>query len=567
MIKKNEKYELLKKIAEKNELKIFSNSLESEISETKVSIALLGEFSSGKSTLANVFLGKKILPSLEKPSSSAIVEIIGSEKLKAIFKKGNEFQEIELSELDEYIMGDKSKEIDKVIIESVENEFIQKGIKIIDTPGINSINEVHDEITFGYLPFIDSALIILNANQGGVTNSLIKFLKEKIIFENQLSKIIFVINFADNKSEEELNSILENAKNQLHEIIKDPNIVAISALEALNGNIEESNINSLKKLLLDNVIKVKDVLLEKRYDKIFNEKCSQLSKLLSEELNALKIDNSELEKNLEKIKKEIICLDDENTKIKHLFEDLKSNINNYLISIAENYTNFLLDSAMNNKIDEFDAYVIKLSNDVTNYINKQFKSFNSSMTIKIDNLSYELKNNIEENILYIRDTIDGISPIITGVIVASLTGPAGILGSEVAGSSLFVAIGKKFGLVSSSSKDTFLKETLSKVLPVVSDFIEMVDIPNKLLKIGANSFIKKEIQEQIENVLISSINITIKDLEKEVELIINEKVINPQKQLEKALNDIRTLRKSNIESVFKKKEELEEDINNLRFDL
>ena len=46
--------------------------------EIALRIGFLGEFSSGKSSLINAILGKKILPTMDQPTSKRVVEIEGS---------------------------------------------------------------------------------------------------------------------------------------------------------------------------------------------------------------------------------------------------------------------------------------------------------------------------------------------------------------------------------------------------------------------------------------------------------------------------------------------------------
>lgn len=564
MSKIKELENILKEYSTKNNLNYFLNNVNLELDELKVSIALLGEFSTGKSTLVNALLGKRILPALERPTSATIVEITGGDELRAYCQKDNEFEEIEISEISDFVMGSKSQTIDKVLIEIPHNDFINKDVKIIDTPGISSINNIHDDITFGYLPFIDAAIIVLNANQGGSTGSLVNFLKEKIIVEGQLSKMIFALNFADTKSEEEIKNISNELKEQLLPIIKNPEIVAISALSALEGDFEKSNLNEFKKILNDKILGEKAKLIAERKEKILKNKVKDLISLLSEQLNALVIDNSSLDVKIENIKKDISSLDKEKNRIKNVFEEFRQNTNNHLLSTISRYTDILLDKAMQNKTEELDINITNLTNELSDYLNKQFKQLNTSVNISLENIPEILKSKLEQAISNVRDTIDTISPILTGLIIAALTGPAGILGTEVASESALVIIGKKLrGIKTIPKKSSALKEALGQILPMVSSFVEEIDIPNKALKLGAKAYIAEDVKNQLQTALIASIDVFIKELQDEVDKSLTDKIIKPQEDLEKQLIDIRESKKFNLENTLKAKEQIEKDINDL----
>lgn len=432
-----------------------------------------------------------------------------------------------------------------------------KGFKIIDTPGISSINDTHDDITFGYLPFIDVALIVLNINFGGSTESLLTFLKEKILSKEQLSKFIFVLNHADTKNETEIIKIKEQLKEQLKEIINNPLIVAVSALEYINGNKEKSNINELKEILTSKILKEKNYLFESRKNKILKEKTNALLILLSEKLKALSIDSSDLDKEIDKSKKKITDLEKEKNNLKMPLAKFQEDIIVFLKEKSKQYSNRLLESAMSNNKDDMNRASESLSEELNIFLNLRFKQLAFSVSNQFGSLPDNLKESIEESISGIRDTIDTISPIITGLLLAAFLGPAGIGAGELVGESLVVGAGKNIGNIG-------LKGIMGQVLPFVGDLMKTIDVPNKVMKFGAKKFLKEDIERKIYQSLISSISLIVNELELEVENNIEEKVINPQKELENMLEKTRELKKNNINNLFSLKEELEKDITLLK---
>lgn len=569
MKKSQNLFDKLDNIAKSNGLESFTNSLKLEINDSKVSIALLGEFSSGKSTLVNSFLGKNILPALEKPTSSSIVEIIAGDELKAIYQKNNEFGEIDFSDLEDYLMGDKSKEIDKVILEVLENDFIHKGIKIIDTPGISSINNIHDDITFGYLPFIDASIIVLDINQGTIPISLKNFIKEKVIKFGD-SKVIFVLNKSDTVSKQSSKNILEEVKKELLEIIKNPIVVSVSAKQALEGNIENSNINELKEALEINVIKNKEQIQEERHVKVISSKVKELIDLLSQKYNALSIDNSELDIKVEESNKSLEKIEFEKRKFENTFDDFKSKLSSYIKTKSDIYAPILIDKGMslnaNNKetIDEFNRTIDFLVKDISNYVLLQSSSFlNAKVNSDFSNLSNEIKSKIENSLAGFRETINTISPFITGVILASFTGPVGLAVGEVATDSAIIGLGKYiFGNTSKVEKP---KESFwSKLASPVSQFVESVDVSNSVLKFGAKKWVFDDVKKQLEASLNTSISSVIQELEIQINKTIQEKYIEPQENITSILNNAKKDKKDHINNLLSIKEKIESDILTLK---
>ena len=68
-------------------------------------------------------------------------------------------------------------------------------LTIVDTPGVNDINEQRAEITYGYLPRADAAVFLLDATQI-LTASERQFLEERILRSTR-DRLIFVVAKAD----------------------------------------------------------------------------------------------------------------------------------------------------------------------------------------------------------------------------------------------------------------------------------------------------------------------------------------------------------------------------------
>ena len=137
-------------------------------------------------------------------------------------------------------------------------------LTIVDTPGVNDINEQRADITYGYLPRADAAVFLLDATQI-LTASERQFLEERILRSTR-DRLIFVVAKADLLDDAELAETLRFARKHLAAIVPEPAIFPVSAKRALAGDRAGSGLdafvealgatvaNERRRLLLDNAL-------------------------------------------------------------------------------------------------------------------------------------------------------------------------------------------------------------------------------------------------------------------------------------------------------------------------
>ena len=137
-------------------------------------IPLVGEFSSGKTTLINSLTDSKKLETATKPTTATIYEVhFGSEKCSAeVLSENGDVQIIEdIVELKNEILAgsflvkvfDTSKKVPSTTI-------------LVDTPGLSSPNPKHKQTLVNFLPQSDGILLITDVNQQ-ITRSLTDFIE------------------------------------------------------------------------------------------------------------------------------------------------------------------------------------------------------------------------------------------------------------------------------------------------------------------------------------------------------------------------------------------------------
>jgi GTPase SAR1 family protein len=225
-----------------------------QMDQEQFRIAVVGEFSRGKSTFINALLGKRILPSSAIPTTTILntisyhpvpsIQIHYRDETKPsrmiteedfaklvapmVPEQGNEQSEREYSEQYRYLQSIKFAEIGYPI------SFCKDGVQIIDTPGTNDLDPAREEITNNIIPKSDAAILLLSATKI-LSESEVSFLRDRLL-ANDIQKIFVVINYKDNlKTQEDVQKVLAYAGEHLQDILKEPKIFMVTAKEALNA--------------------------------------------------------------------------------------------------------------------------------------------------------------------------------------------------------------------------------------------------------------------------------------------------------------------------------------------
>jgi len=140
-------------------------------------LAVLGEFSQGKSTLLNTLLGKDIQPVREIPCSGTVTVLkYGTQKRVVCRYRDGREEEIPFDQYkekaaipEEAALGDLSdelaqSEIDEIVVEHPDLDLCSSGVEIIDSPGLNE-HPARTAITQKLLKDIDAAIFLTNASR------------------------------------------------------------------------------------------------------------------------------------------------------------------------------------------------------------------------------------------------------------------------------------------------------------------------------------------------------------------------------------------------------------------
>ncbi len=214
---------------------------EQKLDEEQFNLVIVGQFKRGKSTFINALLSDTIVPSSVLPLTSIVTIIQYSNKKKAVVKfLDNHEETIETSEIEKYVTEKHNPE-NKLQVKEVyvyhPSEFLKKGVRIIDTPGIGSVFKHNTDVAYNFLPYCDAAVFLMSPDPP-LGEAEIEFLKNVKVYTE---KFFFVLNKIDIVSEDELDEVVDFNKNLLKEYTEaeDIKIYPISARNALKAKLNK----------------------------------------------------------------------------------------------------------------------------------------------------------------------------------------------------------------------------------------------------------------------------------------------------------------------------------------
>jgi GTP-binding protein EngB required for normal cell division len=136
--------------------------------EKILNIAVLGRFKAGKSSFLNHLLGRPLLPVGVIPVTSAVTEIqYGPEERAEIRFTDGRTERVPASQIGEFISESRNPEnVKQVALVRVELPSMERyrGIRFVDTPGLESVFEHNTDASLDWLPNVGLALVAVGVD-------------------------------------------------------------------------------------------------------------------------------------------------------------------------------------------------------------------------------------------------------------------------------------------------------------------------------------------------------------------------------------------------------------------
>ncbi|BAZ28366.1 dynamin family protein [Cylindrospermum sp. NIES-4074] len=280
-------------------------------------LAVVGEFSQGKSTLLNALLGEEIQPVRAIPCSGTVTVLkYGTQKRVICRYKDGRNEEIPFDQYKvkatiskEAALDHRSDElaesdIEEIIFEHPELALCKSGVEIVDSPGLNE-HPQRTAITQKILTDTDAAIFLTHAMR--LLSEKEKELLSDVRYQlnngsnKEPSHNLFVlVNFMDMLDKKE---DIQDVKHRLESFVKKENLLAskninrvhyISAKAALNS-IQQGNNDEYLRYFQDFTQSLERFLTQERGIVKINRAVSEINRLIQKSLGALSIAENSLD--------------------------------------------------------------------------------------------------------------------------------------------------------------------------------------------------------------------------------------------------------------------------------
>ncbi len=326
------------------------------LERNEFTLAVVGEFSRGKSSLINTLLeSDELLPTSIKPSTAAITILrYGAEpKADVLYTSGRSVENVSIASLGDYVVADgldgaplMAKLSDRVAKLQAENKvedlsyddigedakaqaqllspgdgikevdlrypspFLEDGIILVDTPGIGSVNPQHGEATRGFIHKADAVIFLINTDPviSASECNFLRFLKDYV------NRFLFVVTKIDRFTEKERKESLDYTRETIiqHAGIPDPPIFPVSAKLASDGK-KENQPDKIQASGFPAFVKALDVFLIRERGQSFVKDTvtdavghlTDIRNAVSMELNSIQLSIGDLQQRLDTTRPEL----------------------------------------------------------------------------------------------------------------------------------------------------------------------------------------------------------------------------------------------------------------------
>ncbi|MEZ4399080.1 MAG: dynamin family protein [Kofleriaceae bacterium] len=197
--------------------------------EQPLLVTVMGEFSSGKSSFVNAFIGADVAATGITPTTATInVVKWGHERGGRLVAADGSARELGWDQLHaalRTLSADEARAIDRVEI-ALPLDALAK-VHIIDTPGLNSILPEHEATARAFIARADAVVWVFTAGQGGKASER----KALDAIRAEGKRVLGVLNKRDQLGEAEVREVIGYVQGQLDDRVE--HIVPFSARAAL----------------------------------------------------------------------------------------------------------------------------------------------------------------------------------------------------------------------------------------------------------------------------------------------------------------------------------------------
>jgi GTPase SAR1 family protein len=292
------------------------DGLRQRLREQRCHLAVLGQFKRGKSTLVNALLGAPALPTAIVPLTSIPTFLHGGQQITARVLFDNDRTEERFSGPDAEALAaflsrfvtESANPHNRLGVRMVEATYpasvLEKGVSLIDTPGIGSTFRHNTEATVNFLPQCDAALFVVSADPP-ITEVEVEFLK---LAYSKLARLFFILNKADYlNADERLDAVvfLQQVLCEQIGFASPPPVVCVSARQGLAARRNQdaagwqrSGMAEIERRIVDFLLTEKAEVLGKAVSRQADDVLADVQRRMQLTLRSLQMPLAELDQRI-----------------------------------------------------------------------------------------------------------------------------------------------------------------------------------------------------------------------------------------------------------------------------
>lgn len=462
-------------------------------SESSIKVPLVGSFNAGKSSLLNAFVNRNLLPTDIAPETAISYELYYSENERVeLYRDDVKIGEKPVDQIKSFDV--KPGDIAKVFIKTqVIKELAEKGITLVDMPGLDSGIEAHNQAILHYISNGSAFVLLSEVESGNLTTSCINFLSEIKAYNLRAAVLISKI---DKKPMEEVNSIKEYITYQAQKAFDTTTFI---------GCVSSAN---------DNVADFTKFLDSLDSEKIVSEKfCNRIKTYIDMLLISIKTQMDIIGKDIQNIDEKIKMLESEREKIDdHInnntgdspeksTQDILDNVSESLALHADDIATMIVNKENSTSIQN--AIMSYVRPVIINSLKAEGEDFAESLHTVVDNVSKELAEVVSVDTTIFEDAYNkmGLPVIMTQIsrLIAKLPHVWG----KILGGLLMILADKLPDLIRSffgKSAEDQMKEIAFKIkTSIIANMTETLRPKVMELVVDQQNRIKAAYKENIEN--------------------------------------------------------------------
>jgi len=274
-----------------DEARLVSQAVE-RLGEGRLTLAILGEFKRGKSTLINALLRADVMPVGVIPMTSVPLSVRYGERPRVLVDLADRSQlEVALEDLPAYAteVGNPGNR-KGVLGVQVEHpaRLLESGVILIDTPGIGSSHAHNTKSAYALLREADAAVFLLSVDSPA-SQAELDFLTE---VRSQVSHLTFALNKVDLLSQSELMQSMTFVQSVLGEAVGDPGLTVFP----ISARLRDQGFAELERALHLFLVEDRGRFLLERAQSVAERSLARQRQGLAVQVAAINLSGAELER-------------------------------------------------------------------------------------------------------------------------------------------------------------------------------------------------------------------------------------------------------------------------------